>query len=98
MTFDASNADATVRITSTCVSCGMPMANPADHAPGHPDSVWCARCSAPNGDLQSFEERFERMAQWEMRRNGQDRAAAEANTRAYMRSMPAWRDHPALSE
>jgi len=82
----------------TCESCGMPMTSAADHAPGHPESAWCARCSAPDGSLQSFDERFERMLQWEMRRNGQDRGAAEAITRAYMRAMPAWRDHPQLQE
>jgi hypothetical protein len=96
MTFENASADQTLRMQETCVSCGMPMATAADHAPGHPDSAWCARCSAPNGDLQAFEERFERMTQWEMRRNGQDRATAEAATRAYMRAMPAWRDHPSL--
>ncbi|MEO7002072.1 MAG: zinc ribbon domain-containing protein [Ktedonobacterales bacterium] len=84
--------------TATCESCGMPMASADDHAPGHPDSAYCARCSAPDGSLQSFDERFERMLQWEMRRNGQDRDAAEAATRAYMRAMPAWRDHPQLQE
>jgi len=89
-------ADQTLRIEETCISCGMPMATPANHAPGHPDSAWRLHCSAPDGDLQAFEERFERMAQWEMRRNGQDRATAEAATRAYMRSMPAWRNHPSL--
>ena len=96
MTFKTGATDQTIRIDETCVSCGMPMATSADHAPGHPHSAWCAHCSAPNGDLQAFEERFERMLQWEMRRNGADRATAEAATRAYMRTMPAWRDHPAL--
>jgi hypothetical protein len=81
---------------ATCESCGMPMRGGADHAPGHPASAYCAHCSTPEGDLQAFEERFERMLQWEMRRNGQSRTAAEAATRAYMRQMPAWRDHPAL--
>jgi hypothetical protein len=37
------------------------------------------------------------MTQWAMRKDGLGRAAAELRTRAYMRSMPAWRDHPALA-
>ena len=82
--------------TDTCVSCGMPMRTAAEHAPGHPDSAWCAYCSTPTGDLQAFDERFERMTQWEMKRGGLDRPAAEEATRAYMRTLPAWRDHPAL--
>jgi hypothetical protein len=47
--------------------------------------------------LQAFEERLERMMQWEIRRNGLSREAAEAAARAYMRSMPAWRNHPSLA-
>lgn len=90
------DSDETIQGSATCISCGMPMASAADHAPGHPESAWCAYCSAPNGDLQSFEERFERMTQWEMRRKGRDRASAEAATRAYMSAMPAWRDYPRL--
>jgi hypothetical protein len=83
---------------TTCSSCGMPMATEADHAPGKPDSAYCRFCSTPTGDLATFEERFQRMTQWEMRQHGADRATAEAATRAYMRQMPAWRDHPALRE
>jgi hypothetical protein len=83
--------------TSTCESCGMPMRTVADHAPNHPESTWCAHCSTPTGDLQAFEERLERMMQWEIRRNGLSREAAEAAARAYMRSMPAWRNHPSLA-
>ena len=84
--------------TLTCESCGNPMATEADHALGHPESVYCRYCSTPEGDLQSFEERFARMTQWEMRQRGSDQATAEAATRAYMRQMPVWRDHPALCE
>jgi hypothetical protein len=68
-----------------------------DHAPGRPESTYCRYCSTPEGRLQEFEERFERMVQWSMRQDGLERAAAEASTRDYMRGMPLWRDHPALS-
>jgi hypothetical protein len=75
----------------------MDMRDASDHAPGNPESAWCRYCSTPEGGLQAFEERFERMVQWEMRRNGLGRAEAESATRTYMRQMPAWRDHPALN-
>jgi hypothetical protein len=42
----------------------------------------------------SFEERFERMVQWSVRKDGLDRPAAEEATRAYVRTMPLWRDRP----
>ncbi|MEN3357547.1 MAG: hypothetical protein V7637_1529, partial [Mycobacteriales bacterium] len=76
---------------STCESCGMPMPTAEDHAPGHPDGVLCRHC-APDGTLEPFTERFERMVQWSMRRSGLDRPAAESAAREYMRGMPAWRD------
>lgn len=79
-----------------CESCGMPMESVEQHAPNHPDSTYCAYCSTPEGNLQSFEERFERMVQWQMRRSGENRQTAESATRDYMRNMPAWSNHPVL--
>jgi hypothetical protein len=80
-----------------CISCGMPMQTADDHAPGYPESPWCQHCSKPDGSLQTFEERFERMVQWEVKKKGADRITAERSTRDYMRTMPAWKDHPKLS-
>jgi hypothetical protein len=68
-----------------------------DHAPGDPHSRHCRYCSKADGTLQDFEERFERMVQWSLRRDGVDRSEAEQRTRAYMRTMPLWKDHPALA-
>lgn len=85
-------------MTETCQSCGMSMATADDHAPGHPDSAYCRHCSTPQGDLQAFGERFERMVQWEMRKGAKDRDVAEAVTRAYLRAMPLWRDRPELRD
>jgi hypothetical protein len=81
---------------TTCDSCGMPLESAADHALGDAESSHCKHC-APDGVLQPFEERFERMVQWTVRSEGVDRAVAETRTRDYMRQMPAWRDHPALA-
>jgi hypothetical protein len=44
---------------------------------------YCQYCADENGNLQPFEERFERMVQWMSRQ-----------TLAHMAQMPAWRDHP----
>jgi hypothetical protein len=50
---------------------------------------------ARNGDLQSFDERFERMTAWQARRNpGASRQEIEQQTLDYMATMPAWKDHP----
>jgi hypothetical protein len=56
---------------------------------------YCQYCADEHGNLQAFEERFERMVQWMRGQNpALDQAAAEAQTLAYMANMPAWKDHP----
>jgi len=69
---------------TTCESCGMPMHDESDHAPGRPDSAYCAYSSTPDGDLQGFEERLHRLTQRSMRQDGLDRAAAR-RARLYAR-------------
>lgn len=85
-------------MTTTCESCGMEMTTADDHALADAHSRYCRYCANPDGSLQEFEERFERMLQWAMRQDGLARDAAVEQTRAYMRTMPAWRDHPALAD
>ena len=72
-----------------CESCGMPIES----------GRYCSYCTDADGRLQPFEERFERMVDWQARRDpAASREDVEAATRAYMRRMPAWRDHPALAD
>jgi Putative zinc ribbon domain len=85
-----------VQAQTSCQSCGMPMASVEDHAPGNPHSLHCKYCSKPDGALQDFEERFERMVQWQMRK-GSDRTSAEQSTREHMKKMPVWKDHPKIA-
>ena len=68
-----------------CESCGMPIeAGP-----------YCQHCVDAEGKLQAFDERFERMVQWQARKEpSAARKDLEKKTLAYMASMPAWRDHP----
>jgi hypothetical protein len=70
-----------------CESCSMPIES------GH----YCQYCADDQGNLQPFEERFERMLQW-MSRQKPDlpRDEAKQQTLAFMATMPAWRDHPKL--
>ena len=75
--------------TGQCQSCGMNIDS----------GMYCAYCVDAQGQLQPFEERFERMVQWQHGREpALARAEAEARTRDYMRRMPAWIAHPALRE
>jgi hypothetical protein len=68
-----------------CESCGMPIeAGP-----------YCQYCVDDKGVLQPFEERFERMVQWQARKEPKaSRAELEKKTLAYMATMPAWKEHP----
>ena len=70
---------------STCESCGMPIeAGP-----------YCRYCVDDAGKLQPFEERFERMVQWQAKREpNASREQLERKTLAYMATMPAWKNHP----
>jgi hypothetical protein len=68
-----------------CQSCAMPIGS----------GVYCRYCADDEGNLQPFEERFERMVQWMSREKpGLSHDEAQKQTLAYMAQMPAWRDHP----
>ena len=75
----------------SCESCGMPLAGAEDHALSDPAIPYCTYC-APEGTLPSADERLERFTQWTMRLDGLDYAAAREKARAYMKTMPAWKD------
>jgi hypothetical protein len=68
-----------------CESCSMPIESGA----------YCLHCVDGAGQLQPFDERFEKMVGWQMRQKpGLSRAQAERDTFAFMAKMPAWKDHP----
>lgn len=75
--------------THACQSCGMSISS----------GLYCRYCTQEDGSLQPFEERFERMVQWSLRQNPSlARDEAERKTLVYMRTMPAWRDHPRVRD
>jgi hypothetical protein len=60
--------------------------------------TYCQYCVTSTGELQPFEERFEKMVSFQMRQKpGLTRDAAERETRAFMAKMPAWKNHPRLA-
>ena len=71
-----------------CESCGMPIET----------GRYCEHCVDEHGNLQSFDQRFERMVAWQARRQPDaPRGELETATLEYMASMPAWRDNPRLA-
>ncbi len=72
-----------------CESCSMPIET----------GTYCQYCVTSAGDLQSFEERFEKMTEFQMRQKpGLTRLDAERDTLAFMAKMPAWKHHPRLEQ
>ena len=71
-----------------CESCGMPIET----------GRYCGHCTDESGQLQSFDQRFERMVGWQARRNpAATREELERQTLSYMATMPAWQDHPRVA-
>jgi hypothetical protein len=69
----------------SCESCGMPVET----------GRYCAHCTDADGNLQAFDERFERMVSWQARREPEaSREQLEAETLDHMATLPAWKDHP----
>ena len=72
-----------------CESCGMPIET----------GRYCGYCTDDAGQLQPFDERFERMVAWQARRDpAATREELERQALEYMATMPAWRDHPRVAE
>jgi hypothetical protein len=71
-----------------CESCSMPIET----------GTYCKYCVTKTGELQSFDERFEKMVAFQMRQKpGLARQSAERETLAFMAKMPAWKDHPRVT-
>ena len=70
-----------------CESCSMPIES----------GTYCEYCSTGTGELQPFDERFEKMVGWQMRQKpALSRAQAERETLTFMAQMPAWKNHPRI--
>ena len=71
-----------------CESCSMPIET----------GTYCSYCVTATGELQAFDERFEKMVGWQMRQKpGLTRESAERDTLDFMAKMPAWRNHPSVA-
>ncbi|WP_159810699.1 hypothetical protein [Cellulomonas citrea] len=75
-------------VTARCESCSMPIES----------GRYCAHCTDEQGHLQDFDTRFAAMVSWQQRSHPElSRAQVEADTLAFMATMPAWRDHPRVT-
>jgi hypothetical protein len=74
--------------TTHCESCGMPIET----------GPYCQYCVGADGRLQDFDERLARMLQFQRRQHpNQSEAETLQQTLEYMATMPAWKDHPRVT-
>jgi len=75
----------------SCGSCGFPMRERDDFAGGRPDARYCSTCGNDDGTLRPFDEVLQANADYYVRQQGVDPAAARELARALLASMPAWK-------
>ena len=73
-----------------CESCGWEMKEPAMHALGDVNSVYCVECTHADGSLRTFSEVQKIIADDMVRSQGIDRGEAEKMASELMLRLPAW--------
>lgn len=74
-----------------CISCGMPLERPQDHAMGDSTKEYCKHCARPDGSMRSHEEAIDGMSQWMVRTQGLDPAVAKSMAIETLAKLPAWK-------
>jgi hypothetical protein len=75
----------------SCISCGMPLRAPEEHALSDPSKDYCVHCARPDGSLKSYEEALTGMSGFLCHTQGLDAAVARKMAAEMMAKMPAWR-------
>jgi len=78
-------------MSNRCISCGMPLRTPEDHAAADQSRDWCVHCARPDGSMKDYGEVLTGMTQFYVRTQGLDPAVAEATAKQAMSTQPAWR-------
>lgn len=73
-----------------CISCGMPLTKPEDHAMSDRSKRYCRHCARPDGAMKSREEVLLGMTAFIVRTQGLDQTAARGAAQEMMSHMPAW--------
>lgn len=75
-----------------CISCGMPMSKPEDHAMSDASKDYCLHCARPDGTMASREEARWGLVAFMVKTQGIDEAAAGAAVEELMAKLPAWKE------
>jgi uncharacterized Zn finger protein (UPF0148 family) len=76
----------------SCGSCGFPMMRPDDFAGSNPGSAYCSTCGTDDGELKPYREVVALNAEYLVRQQGIDPAAAHKLACDLLASMPAWQE------
>lgn len=74
-----------------CISCGMPLRTPEDHAASDTARDYCRHCARADGSMKDYGEVLAGMTQFIVHTQGLDPAIAEATAKQAMSTLPAWR-------
>ncbi|MFT9056012.1 MAG: zinc ribbon domain-containing protein [Ethanoligenens sp.] len=77
---------------TTCIACGMPMEQPADHAMGDVSKPYCKYCAKPDGTMQSYPEKLEATVGFLIKTQGIDAQAARVLAEQMLARLPAWQN------
>jgi hypothetical protein len=75
-----------------CVSCGMPLRTPQEHAAGDVARNYCVHCARPDGTMKSYNEVLTGMTAFLVQTQGFDQQAARKAAAGMMAELPAWKD------
>jgi hypothetical protein len=73
-----------------CISCGMPLRTPEDHAAGDTSRAFCRHCARPDGSLKSYDEVLTGMTGFLKKTQGLDDEVARQTAKGMMATLPAW--------
>ena len=74
-----------------CIACGMPMLEKSDFPDEDTNRDYCIHCARPDGSMQSFEEKKDRMICFITKTQGFDYKAATKIAESNMKRLPAWK-------
>lgn len=77
-------------MTPICISCGMPMTQPTDHACGDTSRAYCRHCATDDGRMASFQQTSRRLAD-RVQSTGVSEGEALRTVVERLMELPAWR-------
>ena len=77
-------------VSDSCISCGMPMRSPQEHATGDTSKAYCVRCARPDGTMKGYDEALVGMAAFLGKTQGLNESVARDVAKNMMAKLPAW--------